>query len=409
MENDKTQFQMLNFISQFIVYRWLIVFIILLGTAVSITIAFVLPKQYLTVASVKTSRSSGFDISSVFQSSGSGGGLGSLMDFAMPSGGGDIDYLYSILNSRSVLDSMIDKFKLKEKYDNYFIEDTRDQLFGNIFIEVNYPASLMYFGVYTDGQEEAAEMTNSLIYYLNKNYSRLNSEVGKNNRINLEKRHREVLEELELAEDTLRKFQETFGVLEPTIQTEVTLRSASSLKTELMIREIEAETKAKLLGTNSPLVIVLNEQLSKLQNKYDQFLIGIERSGKKKDFFLPFDQTPQLAMQYFKLFRDVEIGGELLRVIIPFIEQAKIQELRETPSLLILDAGVVPEKKSKPKRIIIVLIGFGLSLFISLIIVFVKINLNNIRDHNPEVYQKILSISKLILSDLRFGKGKPDD
>jgi len=409
VDNNSTQFRMLNFISQFIVYRWLIIFILFLGTAVSITIAFVLPKQYLTVASVKTSGTSGFDINSVFKSSGGGGGLGSLMDFAMPSGGGDIDYLYSILNSRSVLDSMIEKFKLKEKYDNSFIEDTRDQLFGNIFIEVNYPASLMYFGVYTDDQEVAAEMTNSLIYYLNKNYSRLNSEVGKNNRLNLENRYREVLDELDLAEDTLRKFQEAYGVLEPTIQTEVTLRSASSLKTELMIREIEAETKAKLLGPNSPQVIVLNEQLSKLQNKYDQFLIGIERMGKKKDLFLPLDQTPQLAMQYFKLFREVEIGAELLKVFIPLIEHAKIQELRETPSLLILDGGVVPEKKSKPKRVVITLIGFVLSLFIALIIVFAKINLNNIKNNDPEVYQKIQSISKLIFSDFRFGKGKPDD
>jgi uncharacterized protein involved in exopolysaccharide biosynthesis len=404
LDSDNQQFKVLNFIGQFLVYRWIIIIITIVGTAIAITIAFLLPKQYLTVASIKSSGGSGFDISSVFKSTGVGGGLGSLMDLAMPSGGGDVDYLYSLLSSRTILDSMIVKFNLKERYDNKFIEDTRDALFGNMFIEVNYPAGLIYFGVYSETQMEAAQMTNSLIYYLNYNYSRLNSEIGKNNRINLEKRYKEILTDLELAEDTLTRFQEAYGVLEPTIQTEVSLRTAADLKLELMLKEIEANTKAKFFGANSPQVLIMMEQISELQSKYDQFLIGVEKKGKTNDFFLPFKQTPQLAMQYFKLFRDVEIGSEILKVIIPLIENAKIQELRETPNLLILDNGTIPEKKSKPKRMIIALIGFGLSLSVALIFAWIKINLDNIKKTNPEAYKRLQLISHMIIPKFKFRK-----
>ncbi len=41
----------------------------------------------------------------------------------------------------------------------------------------------------------------------------------------------------------------------------------------------------------------------------------------------------------------------------PLFEQDKIDEKKEMPSVIILDSPNLPEKKTKPKRIIIVLIG----------------------------------------------------
>lgn len=39
------------------------------------------------------------------------------------------------------------------------------------------------------------------------------------------------------------------------------------------------------------------------------------------------------------------------------LEQSKIEENRETPTVLILDSPNVPDKKSKPKRLIIIVLS----------------------------------------------------
>ncbi|MBK8382695.1 MAG: hypothetical protein IPL16_12560 [Ignavibacteria bacterium] len=48
---------------------------------------------------------------------------------------------------------------------------------------------------------------------------------------------------------------------------------------------------------------------------------------------------------FLRLKRDVEIQNKILTTIIPILEQAKIEEKRETPTVIILDPPNVPDKK----------------------------------------------------------------
>lgn len=406
MEEKNIQFKLINFINDFILHRWFIFLFTLLGTSLFILIAFLLPKQYITIASVKSSNgSNNFNIGSLAKSAGLNSGVGLLMDFATSSGGGDVDFLFSILNSRSVLDSVIYALDLKTRYSANEIEDTREILIGNMSVDVDYPSGLLYFGVYDKDPQLAAKLTNLFIYYLNEKYSFLSSEAAKNVRLNLEERYKNVLTDLRMAEDSLSAFQEKYDVLDPTIQTEISLRAAANLKAELMLKEIEADTRRRILGESSPQSKIFQSQITELKNKYSQFLTGLNDS---KDIFIPFEKVPGLGMQYLRLFRRVEINSEMMKIIIPLIEQAKIQELKKTPSLLVLDTGVVPEKKSKPRRLFIVLFGFALSFSLSFIYIFGKINLKNLKIHNPSAYQKIQSIIKTVTADFRFTKNSDD-
>jgi len=58
--------------------------------------------------------------------------------------------------------------------------------------------------------------------------------------------------------------------------------------------------------------------------------------------------------------------------LVPQYEQAKLQEARDTPTLLVLDRGYVPEWKDKPKRLLITLGGFFVGLFLSLSLVILQ-------------------------------------
>ncbi|GAH55535.1 unnamed protein product, partial [marine sediment metagenome] len=55
----------------------------------------------------------------------------------------------------------------------------------------------------------------------------------------------------------------------------------------------------------------------------------------------------------------------LLEFLYPQYEQARLQEARDEPTLLALDYPQVPQRKAKPKRLLIVLASGLFSLMIS--------------------------------------------
>ena len=86
--------------------------------------------------------------------------------------------------------------------------------------------------------------------------------------------------------------------------------------------------------------------------------------------FLRLGDSPQIAMIYLRLVRDVEIQTKILTFMLPVYEQAKIEEKRETPTITILDKPVISERKTKPKRLTMVIV-FTFLGFIGSVMFFV--------------------------------------
>lgn len=86
-------------------------------------------------------------------------------------------------------------------------------------------------------------------------------------------------------------------------------------------------------------------------------------------------------MQYLDLYREIEIQSKLMEVIYPLYEQAKLEEARETPTVLVLDHAVPPEKKARPIRSLVVLSALFLGFVLSVLTV---IFLENGRKKDPE-------------------------
>jgi uncharacterized protein involved in exopolysaccharide biosynthesis len=61
-------------------------------------------------------------------------------------------------------------------------------------------------------------------------------------------------------------------------------------------------------------------------------------------------------MSFLRLQRDAEIQTKILTFMLPLYEQEKIEEKRETPTVLVLDKPYVAERKKKPKRLTMVIV-----------------------------------------------------
>lgn len=321
---------------------------------------FVYDLIYLSTASVKSS-------------SKSGGLLGALnagipdiagLDDLGVGGGKSAKELASyeeILFSRRCIEELVIKFGLIERDEYRFMEDAvKDFRENKLNMKQEKLAGILYIGVLDKDAVLAKDMVDFLLYQLNKINIEMSVLSAKNNREFIGKRYFQAREDLVRVEDSLKSFQLIYGIA-PDLQIKASAQSVFTLEAELKAEEVKLDIIKKILSTDQPEVILQEAKVNSLNNKINE----ISSSTDLGDF-LRLGNSPQIAMSFLRLQREVEIQNKILSFLLPIYEQAKIEEKRETPTILILDKPYVAERKTKPKRLTMVIfwtiLGFGGSI-----------------------------------------------
>jgi LPS O-antigen subunit length determinant protein (WzzB/FepE family) len=85
-----------------------------------------------------------------------------------------------------------------------------------------------------------------------------------------------------------------------------------------------------------------------------------------------FQDSPQLQFEYERLQRQVAIKQQILTSLRRSYEEARIQEVNDTPVLTVIDAANIPKEKSSPKRKVIVAVSLLMGGMIGLVVAFTK-------------------------------------
>ncbi|MCC6867030.1 MAG: hypothetical protein IT280_12820 [Ignavibacteria bacterium] len=314
-----------------------------------------------------------FTSTATVKSSGKGGSLLSGLDIGGISDFGGLDDIglgsgktakelagyEEIISSRRCLEPLINKFGLMEREDYRFIEDAiKDFRENKLKIATDNVSGVMRISVLDKDKDLAKEMVEFILEQLNKINIEMNVLNAKNNREFIEKRYYLAKSELTKAEDTLKSFQQIYGIA-PDLQIKASAQSVFSLEAELKAEEVKLDVVKKILSANEPEVKLQEAKVNSLKEK----ISGIQTSTDINDL-LRLGNSPQIALTFIRLTRDVEIQNKILAFILPLYEQSKIEEKRETPTVLILDNPVVAERKTKPKRATMVIIFTFLSPFV---------------------------------------------
>lgn len=366
-EDDKLQispekeFTFVDSIKVLLKYKRLIILVCLtIGIITAILVYFVLDPIFQSTSTIKvTPKSVGLGA----LASGGLNDLGGLGELGGGSSSKELALYENILLSRRCIEETILRFKLLEEWDVKYMQDAVNSFRDNVMeIKRDRLAGTIDLGVYDKNKERSKEICEFLIYQLNKINTELNVQNAKNNREFIEARYNLVKEDLESAEDSLKNFQDLFGVA-PDIQVRAVAQSEMQLEGEIRSEEIKLELLGKILTPEQAEIQEQQEKIAALKRQLDELQNSTDRSSK-----LHLKGTPDIVMNYFRLTRNVEIQNKILTYILPIFEQAKIEEKKETPSILVLDPPNVPEKKVKPKRFTNVLISMVSSFIILAII-----------------------------------------
>ncbi|NOY49760.1 MAG: hypothetical protein GXO88_04235 [Chlorobi bacterium] len=385
---------------------------VIIVTIISIIISLLLPKWYKATTIILPPQTNSFMM-------GMGGGaLGELAGSLLGPSGYELpmlatrsDVYETILKSKRVSESIIENNHLLKIYGTDNIDKAIKKLKSDLEIKIGHDGSLFISFQAKNNPQLAAQVANSFVRELDEINSTLNQSNAKSTRLFLEERLTEAKKDLANSEDSLKVFQKKNGVISLKDQTEATIKGAAELVAQLMTQKIRLGVLLSNLRQNHEKVTEIKTNIKQIDKVINGIKYGTRQNTKpiNKNFddtvekiYLPLETVPDLGLQYGRLLREVKIQETIFELIMQQYEQSKIKEQEDTPTISVLQYATPPQLKSKPKRVIIVIISFLFALFTSIVLVFIFDLLNDPK-HDME-NSKIHWIFQEISSDFSIFK-----
>lgn len=112
---------------------------------------------------------------------------------------------------------------------------------------------------------------------------------------------------------------------------------------------------------------------------------------KLTDATIILDKTPNTSLQYRDALRNLKYRESIYEILAKQFEMAKLDEAKDSPLIQVLDKATVPEKKSKPKRSMMVLSATLVALFIAMLLAFVLESMSRARQQ-PEQAKRMQAL-----------------
>ncbi|MBW6496716.1 MAG: lipopolysaccharide biosynthesis protein [Burkholderiaceae bacterium] len=284
------------------------------------------------------------------------------------------DMYVGLINSRTVADRMIDRFKLMEVYEADFREDARKTLTENSSISAGKDG-LIAIEVDDHDPKRAAAMANAYVEELSNITGSLAVTEAQQRRLFFEKELAKAKESLVRAETALGGAGVSESVLK--FNPEAMGEGIATLRAQVVAKEVQLSSMRGYLTANSPDFRQAQQELASLRAQLAKAASNNQPSGGNAD--------------YINRYRDFKYNEVLFEQLAKQYELARIDESREGTIIQVVDVAEPPERKSKPKKALIAVLATLASGFILLLLVFVRRALQN-AGQDPESAAKLAAV-----------------
>ena len=323
--------------------------------------------------------------------SGKSSSLGQLSDLASLAGvsvKGDDDStkIMAVLNSRTIKENVITRLDLIMKLLENKVPKKRNPMLAaievfekQVSITSDKKTNVIKIEIQNEDPVLARDIANTYVSEL--------KDILNTKSLTVNRMKREFLEhQLAMADSKLRggqrnmvTYQKKTKMIQPVEQAKGTMGLYSELIAQKTALEIQYQSMEVALNPESPILKSLKSQLNIINSKLRQ----IEGEGDADIAALPsIGGAPDKMMRFADLTRDLETSKLIYGTLLKLYEQAKLEEAQEGIYVQVIDPPVVPDKKFKPKRGLMVIVAAFTSLFMAVFIVFFQEWLAGIRSEH---------------------------
>ena len=332
-------------------------------TLVAILVSLVLPKHYRATATIlppdneaKYNGLMSISLSQVAQAATS---------FSLPIMATPSDLYASIVKSDTILVRVVDKLGLVPEYDTRTRWQAVSSLRDDLSVKVE-AQGIIRIEVEARRPELAADIANAMVDYLDSFNRELQQQKGRAYSTFLERRLKETDSSIAAAGEALRSFQSKYQAVSLDLQAQALITTLAELKGKLTANEIELQVMHSSLAPTHPSVIAKQMEVDETRRK----LLGMEGNAQTRTdsiisaLDLPLSVIPDLSLRYSVLVRNLKIQEVTYELLSQQMEMYRVQAQRDTPTISILDRARPPESASRPKKRLIALVAFVLSLLV---------------------------------------------
>lgn len=289
-----------------------------------------------------------------------------------------VDQYVGFLKSRAVIDALVERFDIVDKYELEFIEDARKNIESRSSI-VAGKDGLISVSFEDHDPHVAAEIANAYVVELNNLLSRLSITEAQQRRVFFEKQLDETKRRLVDAEKALAASGISISVLNT--RPDIALEGPARLRAQVTAQEVKLASMRTYLTESAPQfkqamneLMALKAQLSKAEKQQSQ--TSVNDGG-----------------EYINKFREFKYQETLFELFARQYEMAKIDEGKEGAVIQIVDVAVPPDRKTGPKKALIAIAATLASGFLMLMLVFVRHAIQQ-GTNNPETNFKMKKIKQ---------------
>ncbi|MGD0469184.1 MAG: Wzz/FepE/Etk N-terminal domain-containing protein [Terriglobales bacterium] len=337
------------------------------GFVLSAVIAFlVIPKRYVsTVQLLPPQDSSGALYAMLANAGGSGGALTMASDLLGVKTSGAI--FVAMLQSRTVQDEIVNGLDLRKVYQVRRQVDARKLLEDNTEISEDRKSGVITLNVKDRDPKRAAAMAHGYVESLNRVITRSTTSAAHRERVFLEERLQAVKQDLESSEKQFSEFSSKNNTLDIKDQGRAMLEGAATVQGQLIAEESQLKGLQQIYAADNFRIRSANARIAELKHQLSN-LAGTSGSASgdpdagSGSQYPSIRNLPLLGATWADLYRQTKLQEAIFEALTKQYELAKVQEVKEIPSVGVLDDAEVPEKKASPPRIIVTFCGTLLAL-----------------------------------------------
>src|SRR5271165_6094501 len=322
-------------------------------------IVFLLPKMYTATATILPPQQKQSVLTSMIGQIGAIAGLGA-SDLGLKN---PADLFVAMLTSRTVEDTLINRFDLRKVYRVARYQDARKELENHSEV-IATKEGLISISVTDHEPRRAADMANVYVDELHNLNQNLAITEAAQRRLFYEQQLKAEQNELSAAELALKQVQEKSGLLQPDAQGKTIIASIADLRAQVASHEVQLQTMRSYATPNNPDLKRAETELAGLRGE----LAKLERKSAplgNGDIGIPTRQLPQVEFEYIRRARDLHYHEALYEFLGKQLEAARIDEGQNAILVQVVDRAVEPERKSSPRRMLIVLVSAGIAFLLA--------------------------------------------
>jgi len=328
------------------------ILLVTLGVAVLATIVvFLLPKMYTATTTLLPPEQKQSSLNSMLGQIGALAGLGG-SDLGLKN---PADLFVAMLSSRTIEDSLINRFDLRKVYGVKRYQDARKKLESRSEV-IATKEGLISISVTDHEPRRAADIANAYVDELHNLNQNLALTEASQRRLFYEQQLKAERDELSAAELALKQVQEKSGLLQPDAQGKTIIASIADLQAQVANHEVQLQTMRSYATPNNPDLKRAETELAGLRGQLAKLEHNAAAAGNG-NIGIAAGQFPQAELEYLRRARELKYHEALYDFLGKQLEAARIDEGQNAILVQVVDNAVEPERKSGPRRLLLVLVS----------------------------------------------------